>query len=285
MSVETKPVKVVCPTCNTETKIEIPTFIVQDSLEGVVNVQVPAGACCLEHSFIAFVDKKFKVRGYQNVDVEFKAGGKEKTAEQKKAEGLKGYTFTDMVGMVGPDICATILRGILAGVPILLLDTFDLYDRVDKTVMLLKDTCTDELEVLIEKIAKESLENKKKLSRDAIIVVPMYKAITRSPFREAINTRYESSLLQETVHLPDRASQIVFLRKELAKINMVIEDIVMVLKTVEKLYEEDISTYIKNKFNFKIEAKDIDVIRQVIAFKHDKKEAQKITSKYADFLT
>lgn len=234
---------------------------------------------------MAFVDRKFTVRGYQNADIEFKSGKKEKTSEQKKAEGLKGYSIIDMVDMIGPDICAMILRGILVGVPILLLDTFDLYDRVEKTVALLKDMCTNELTITIEKISKDTLDAKKKLNRDALFIVPMYKAIIRSPFTETINTRYESNLLHETFHLPDRASQIVFLSKELVKINLVIDEFVKMLKKVDKFYEEDISTYIKNKFNYKLEDKNKDVIRQVIAFKYDKKLAHKIVSKCVDFLT
>lgn len=108
MTVETKQILLACPICNKETKLEIPVFIVQDSLCGVVNIQVPQGACCREHAFMAFVDKKFDVRGYQNADVEFKFREKGKKAEQKKIEGFKEYSVTDMVDTIGPDICATI---------------------------------------------------------------------------------------------------------------------------------------------------------------------------------
>ena len=284
MTVETKPIRVICPTCGKEAKIEIPIFIVQDQQDGVANIQVPHGACCREHSFMAIIDRHFKVRGYQKPDIEFIFGEKQKTAEQKKMEGLKGYSVTDMVDTIGPDICARILRGILAGTTILLLDTFDLYDRVDKTVVLLRDMCADELACTIEKTSKDSLEDKKSPSYNALVVVPMYRAIKRTPFQDTISTRFENYLLRNALQIPDRTSQIVFLRKELVKIKKIIDDFVKVLKNMDKIYEEDIPTYIQSKFNYILDVKNIDVIKQVIWFKYDKKLAQKIISKYADIL-
>ncbi|HME52266.1 MAG TPA: hypothetical protein VKM55_08610 [Candidatus Lokiarchaeia archaeon] len=281
MTVEAKPIRVICPLCNKETKVDVPVFIVNDARDGMVKIQIPQGVCCDEHSFMAFVDKKFIVRGYQNADIEFKIGTKEKTVAQKKTEGLKDYSITDMVSSIGPDICAVIFRGILVGCPILLLDTFDLYNRVEKTVTLLKDIASEELVINCEKITKEDTKDKKSRRQDDLIVVPLYQAIMRSPFGETINTRFEISLLREATQLPDRTSQIVFLRKELVKIKRIIEEFVKLVKSTDKLYEEDIPTYTKNKFNYKLDAKNVDVIKQIIEFK-DKKLAQKIISKSLD---
>lgn len=275
MTVDVKPIHVICPICNKETKIDIPIFVVNYAKDGMVKIQIPQGSCCQEHSFMAFVDKKFVVRGYQNADIEFNIKVKEKTAAQKKTEGLKDYSITDMIDMIGPDICALILRSILIGIPILLLDIFDLYDRVDKTVKLLRDMSSEELTIMTEKISKDDTEDKKSYHPDDLIIVPLYKAIMRSPFLEGVNTRFESNLLREATKLPDRTSQIVFLRKELVKINRIIEEFIKLLKNTDKLYEDDIPIYIKDKFNYNLDAKNIDVIKQIIAFK-DKKLAQKI---------
>nr|MDO8112647.1 hypothetical protein [Candidatus Sigynarchaeota archaeon] len=62
-----------------------------ESQEGVAKVQIPQGACCPDHAFMAFVDKKFKVRGYQNVDIEFNVDRKEKPGDQKKVD-IKNYS-------------------------------------------------------------------------------------------------------------------------------------------------------------------------------------------------
>jgi hypothetical protein len=282
MTVEVKPVKVICPICKKEKSVDIPVFLVNDAQDGMLKVEIPLGACCPEHSFMAFVDKKFVVRGYQNADIEFKIGEKEKGAKEKKEEGLKDFSVPDMVNTIGPDIFAVILRGILVGIPILFLDTFDLYERVDKTVMLLREMESDDLVITGEKISRDDLKDKKVRRNNALIVVPLYRAIMRSPFQEGLNTRFESDLLNEATQLPDRISQIVFLRKELVKINKIIDEFVKFLKNTEKLYEEDIPSFTREKFNYKLDAKNIDVIKQIIEFKYDKKLAQKIISKSLD---
>ncbi|MFX1501882.1 MAG: hypothetical protein ACFFDH_13035 [Promethearchaeota archaeon] len=60
---------VICPTCKTKKELKIPTKIINQAKQ-LTTVSIPSGAVC-EHSFQSFVDKNFKVRGYQTVDFEF----------------------------------------------------------------------------------------------------------------------------------------------------------------------------------------------------------------------
>ena len=60
---------IVCPKCKTQRKLKVPTKIINQSKQ-LTTVSIPVDLCC-EHSFQAFIDKNFKVRGYQQVDFEF----------------------------------------------------------------------------------------------------------------------------------------------------------------------------------------------------------------------
>ena len=60
---------VVCPTCKAKKELKIPIKIINQAKQ-LTTVSIPAGAVC-DHSFQSFVDKNFKVRGYQKVDFEF----------------------------------------------------------------------------------------------------------------------------------------------------------------------------------------------------------------------
>jgi len=62
-------IRVVCPTCNKRKELKIPSKIINQSKQ-LTTVSIPSGAVC-EHSFQSFIDKNFKVRGYQKVDFEF----------------------------------------------------------------------------------------------------------------------------------------------------------------------------------------------------------------------
>ncbi|MFX1418894.1 MAG: hypothetical protein ACFE9N_08250 [Promethearchaeota archaeon] len=60
---------VVCPTCKVKKELRIPVKII-DQAKHLTTVSIPSGTVC-KHGFQAFVDKNFKVRGYQTVDFEF----------------------------------------------------------------------------------------------------------------------------------------------------------------------------------------------------------------------
>ncbi|MBN1801036.1 MAG: hypothetical protein JW891_05975 [Candidatus Lokiarchaeota archaeon] len=79
-----KEIIIICPKCQNKKKLSTPTKIINQSKQ-LTTVSIPQGLCC-EHGFQAFVDKNFKVRGYQQVDfafssLEFLDEGEEKQAE------------------------------------------------------------------------------------------------------------------------------------------------------------------------------------------------------------
>ncbi len=62
-------VRVICPVCNKSKELTVPKSIVNNSSQ-LTTLSVPKGAAC-DHHFQAFLDKNFKVRGYQKVDFTF----------------------------------------------------------------------------------------------------------------------------------------------------------------------------------------------------------------------
>ncbi|MFX1395031.1 MAG: hypothetical protein ACFFAH_15870, partial [Promethearchaeota archaeon] len=63
-----KFVLVECPKCRSRENLKIPKQIINQSKQ-LTTVSVPSNLVC-DHSFQAFIDKNFKVRGYQSVDFE-----------------------------------------------------------------------------------------------------------------------------------------------------------------------------------------------------------------------
>lgn len=76
-------VTLICPNCNKKKTIEFPKTIF-DQKKGLSTISVHKGLIC-EHAFQAFIDKHFKIRGYQKVDFEIKSITKEQ--EDNKKEG------------------------------------------------------------------------------------------------------------------------------------------------------------------------------------------------------
>jgi len=57
-----------CPICNTRNHLSIPTKIINESKQ-LTTISVPKNLIC-NHHFQVFVDKNFKIRGYQKIDFE-----------------------------------------------------------------------------------------------------------------------------------------------------------------------------------------------------------------------
>lgn len=66
---EEKKTTFICPVCKSKKELKLPKSIVEEK-KNLTTVSIPKGMMC-EHQFQAFVDKQFKVRGYQRVDFEF----------------------------------------------------------------------------------------------------------------------------------------------------------------------------------------------------------------------
>lgn len=62
-------IRIRCPQCSTNKNLKIPKKVIDQSKQ-LTTISIPSKLCC-EHSFQAFVDKNFIVRGYQKVDFEF----------------------------------------------------------------------------------------------------------------------------------------------------------------------------------------------------------------------
>ena len=63
-----RSVLIECPICRAKKKLNIPVKIINQSKQ-LTTVSVPTGLVC-EHNFQSYIDKNFKVRGYEKVDFE-----------------------------------------------------------------------------------------------------------------------------------------------------------------------------------------------------------------------
>jgi hypothetical protein len=82
--IKKKEVQIICPICKKEKQLNIPETII-NSAKPLTTISIQKGLLC-NHHFQAFIDKNFKVRGYQKIDFEVKA---KQIKDQKKIESNK----------------------------------------------------------------------------------------------------------------------------------------------------------------------------------------------------
>nr|MDO8115348.1 hypothetical protein [Candidatus Sigynarchaeota archaeon] len=280
MNVETKKINIVCPTCKKEVGIDIPSFLVSEAQDGILKIQIPQEKCCF-HSFMIFIDKAFRVRGYQIAELEFNF--KIKKIEPEDSTFLS-FDINEMISALGFDIAAMILRAILVGNPILFMRTFDLNDNVNKTLKFLQEIGSDDIAITTRAIEQKELGEKALEKSNPLVYAILFRAILRSPFKDKIKTALEATLLRETTDIPDRQGQIAFLRHELVKISRIVNELFTMLKSTPFIYEEDLPEVLQKKFNYKINRKQADGIKEILAYRHGDKIASKIKSKTIDYM-
>ena len=97
-----KQVQLVCPVCKTQKMLKLPESVLNQTGQ-LTTISIPNGLVC-NHHFQAFVDKQFKVRGYQKVDFEIKQKDKiikQNIEENEDIEGNKDRDFYDNLILEG----------------------------------------------------------------------------------------------------------------------------------------------------------------------------------------
>ncbi len=80
---QVRDISIRCPICNSQKQLKIPESIVKKANQ-LTTISLPKGVLC-DHHFQMFVDRNFKVRGYQKVDFELTRPKNNKTALNKSA--------------------------------------------------------------------------------------------------------------------------------------------------------------------------------------------------------
>lgn len=90
-----KEVPFICPECQTKNKLAIPKKIINQSKQ-LTTVSIPQGMIC-DHSFQAFIDKNFKIRGYQKVDFDLSKMEYMESSEIDKDSGQEAEPLVPLI--------------------------------------------------------------------------------------------------------------------------------------------------------------------------------------------
>ena len=161
-----RDIDIVCPICQIKKSINIPMRIVDDSKQ-LTSILIPIGRIC-EHTFIPFIDKHFKVRGYQKLDALLED-------IEPKTESLIGLKPQDIdvieIKMnIKPEMMLYALRGCLFKKKVLII--------IEKELEYLKDTIFDFFDYIFQKsfntdiliLIKEEYRKNKKIYGEFLVL-------------------------------------------------------------------------------------------------------------------
>lgn len=93
-SVEIKKINVICPICKSRQDIDVPESIIRQNAQ-LTTISVPKNLVC-KHHFQAFVDRQFKVRGYQKVDFDL-ANKNAKSKDLQESDKSDDELFKNLI--------------------------------------------------------------------------------------------------------------------------------------------------------------------------------------------
>jgi len=274
-------VELTCPTCQIFKKINIPVAIFLQKKFGTIKIQVPPGAVCREHQFIAFVDTKGIVRGYERIDLLMSLP----TEEIKESDKDKELTLKTIIRKYG-------LYGVFSL----------LHAKIfDYPAYIIKDKGSEETPIKLNEFLDKNLPEKYRaqtfkikfldeISYDKIrvkeknaLLIDAQQNILQTPWEEKL--KFEESMLKKALVIIDDHEQLIIIQQDIANFIKEAELAINILERVKEIYKEDLIDEISSQLRMpKINKSRLNLIKDFIGQRYSEKLAKRIKNKVQEFL-
>ena len=228
-----KLIRISCPICKKSNNIKVPSSILSQKSFGVIKIQIPIGACCPDHYFIAYIDSNGNVHGYEKIDINITT---KQDFDEKKEDNLTLRKFFVIFGMYG---VLNLLHAKIFNYPtyIVIEDDFkypkylfnSYFDRIlperfrgDKNIQLIKKSEYD-----------GNMFNKKGL------IIDSHQNILQTPWIDRL--KFEESLINKVIEIINEEEQFYMIQQNVSKfIDEVIYVVNEILPNVDVINEKDL---------------------------------------------
>ena len=279
----TKEVELTCPTCQTFRKITVPAAIFSQKKFGTIKIQVPPKAVC-EHQFIAFVDTKGIVRGYERIDL-LMSMPSEEAKEGKGPEKDKELTLKKLIRKYGLYGVFSLLHAKIFDYPAYIVkdkgseqSSIQLNEFLDKNI---PEKYRDQTFKI--KFLDETSYDKIKVKEKNALLIDSQQNILQTPWEEKL--KFEESMLKKALEIIDDNEQLIILQQDIAKFVKEAELAKSILERVKEIYKEDLIDEMANQLKApKINKYRLNLIKDFISQRYSEKLTKRIKNKVQEFL-
>lgn len=282
-------IKFACPRCGLEKDVPVPLSLFSAKKFGHVKIQVPKGAVCPDHEFIAFLDLEERIIGYETVDLSISSLAKFETQEDGSFKDGKNITIREFIEVLGFRCFAGLLHAKLFNYPL-----FILMKEEEHTINL------DGLNNLLDDAMPEIYKNTRHLEvlvypGDIYPVATFFYALVKHRRRNAllINNRkhivqkpwttdlqLERAIVNSAVSKEDQNEQIKFLSFYFSKFLEDVDKTIIILNTVKKISKKDLLKKLKKiAITSTITKTYLNILKEFIHKRIDPEIAKKILDK------
>ncbi len=282
----TKEVELTCPTCQTFKKIRIPETIFDQKKFGTIKIQVPPGAVCPDHQFIAFVDTKGIVRGYERIDLLMGVSLEEAGDNQSKEELIHGdITLKVLINNYGFYGLFSLIHAKIFNYPSYIIKKEESIEDQKRIDSFLNNLLPDQYKTMALSIhfLDETDLNKIKIKEKNAFLIDSEKNILQTPWVEKL--KFEEELLKKALDIIDNKEQLIIIRQDIAKFITEAEQAKTILDGVKEIYKEDLIDQLSTDLKIsKINKYRLNLIKDYINQRYSPKLTQKIKNKVQEFL-
>jgi len=275
-------VELTCPTCQAFKKITVPAAIFSQKKFGTVKIQVPPGAVCKDHQFIAFVDTKGIVRGYERIDLLMTMPSEETKETDKDKEEITLKKLIRKYGLYG---VFSLLHAKTFDYPAYIIKNKGSEETPTKLNEFL-DKCLPEkfrAPTFKIKFLDETSYDKIKLKEKDALLIDSQQNILQTPWEEKL--KFEESILKKALEIIDENEQLIIIQQDISKFIKEAELAKSILERVKEIYKEDLidemATQLKTP---KVNKYRLNLIKDFISQRYSAKLAKRIKNKVQEFL-
>ncbi|MEE9378835.1 MAG: hypothetical protein V3V33_12460 [Candidatus Lokiarchaeia archaeon] len=244
-------IKFSCPRCGLEKDVPVPQSVFSEKQFGHVKIQVPLGAVCQDHEFIAFLDLEERIIGYETVDISISSLTKFDTHEDGKI-----ITISEFIEILGFRCFSGLLHAKLFNYPL-----YIIMKEEEHKINL------DALNNLLDEAMPEIYKNKKHLEilvypgdvypvatyfyalvkneRKAAFLMNPRKQIVQMPWKTGLEL--EKTIINSAVSKEDQTEQLKFLAFYISKFLEDVDKTIIILKTMKKSSLKDLVKKLQEK--------------------------------------
>ncbi|MFX1395598.1 MAG: hypothetical protein ACFFAS_00990 [Promethearchaeota archaeon] len=279
-----REIELTCPSCQTFKIIKIPDTIFDQKKFGTIKIQVPTGAVCSKHQFIAFVDTKGIVRGYERIDL-LMGISLDDIEDNQVSISIGEITLKKIIKKYGIYGIFSLLHAKLFNYPAYIIQKNEQNDDQARINDFFNNNLPDHFKEEAHPITflDETDYNKIKIKEKNAFLIDSEKNILQTPWIEKL--KFEESILKKALDIIDTKEQLIIIKQEISKFITEAEHVRNILESVEEIYQEDLIEKLSSELKIqKINRYRLNLIKDYINQRYSEELTKKIKNKVQEFL-
>ena len=280
----TREIELTCPVCQTFKKITVPDAIFDQNNFGTIKIQVPLGAVCSDHQFIAFVDIKGIVRGYERIDLLMNIPLKEE--EIIGSDEKSGFTINKAIKKYGLYGVFCLIHAKLFRYPIYIFkNEGELLDAPQLDALFnsyLPKTYLD-LTYPIIFTNKEEYNKLKLKKKQKALLIDFHQQVFSTPWNEKL--KFEENVLKKALDMIDHDEQLFIISQEIQNFISEAEEVKNIIENSKTIFRKDLIDTLSEHLNIpRINLSRLNLILSFLDQRFSRKYSRKVKKKVEEFL-